>query len=137
MHASLIVLVTLAMFTSAAQQRLSDEDALLRGIERLQEPGAHRPAELSVDRAPEPTRRVEPAYTESARAAKIEGNVVFDCIIDANGSLKILRVVRSIGYGLDQSAYAALQQWRFRPALVNGKPASARLNIEVRFTLPR
>ena len=136
-HTPLLVLITLAVLTSSVQQRPTDDDVLLRGIQRLQGTPDNRPTEFVADRAPEPIRRVQPEYTASARAAKIEGAVVFDCIIDANGNLKILRVVRSIGYGLDQSAYTALQQWRFRPAVIGGKPASSRMNIEVRFTLPR
>ena len=47
----------------------------------------------------------------------------------------ILRVVESVGYGLDENAIEALKQWTFRPGLKNGQPVDVALKIEVNFHL--
>lgn len=65
--------------------------------------------------APMVIYRVEPAYTEEARKAHYQGVVVLWAIVRKNGSLEVLKVVRSLGLGLDESAVTALRQWKFRP----------------------
>ena len=55
--------------------------------------------------------------------------------IRKDGSVEIMRVVRSVGYGLDESAIEALKQWVFRPATKNGQAVDVVLNIEVNFNL--
>ncbi len=79
--------------------------------------------------------RVEPQYTPAARAAKLQGTVVLECVIDEQGVPKVLRVVRSLDPELDQNAIAAIEQWRFKPATRNGIPVRLSLNIEVNFNL--
>jgi len=79
--------------------------------------------------------RVEPQYTPAARAAKLQGTVVLECVIDEQGIPKVLRVVRSLDPELDQNAIAAIEQWRFRPGTRNGTPVKVSLNIEVNFNL--
>jgi TonB family protein len=85
--------------------------------------------------APTIIHRVEPQYSEEARRARYQGMVVLEAIVRKDGTVQIVRVVRSLGFGLDESAAKALQQWRFRPAMMNGEPVSVTLNIEVNFNL--
>jgi TonB family protein len=85
--------------------------------------------------APVPIVRVEPEYSEEARAAKWQGAVLLQVLIDENGIPRDIKVVRALGLGLDQKAIEAVQQWRFRPSLLNGKPVSVSANIEVNFRL--
>ena len=85
--------------------------------------------------APRVIHKVEPIYSDEARAARYQGTVVLEAIIQKDGSVEIARVVRSLGFGLDEKAIEALSQWRFEPAKLNGEPVSVALNIEVNFNL--
>ena len=79
--------------------------------------------------------RVEPQYSEEARKARYQGTVVLEAIVRKDGTVDILRVVRSLGFGLDENAIQALKQWRFRPGMRAGLPVDVALNIEVNFNL--
>jgi TonB family protein len=79
--------------------------------------------------------RVEPQYTGQARDAHFQGTVVLEALIRKDGSVDILRVVQSAGYGLDESATEALKQWVFRPGMKSGEPVDVAINIEVNFNL--
>ncbi|HXJ17270.1 MAG TPA: energy transducer TonB [Candidatus Polarisedimenticolia bacterium] len=63
-----------------------------------------------------------PAYTDAAKAHKIEGEVLLRVIFTATGQVKVQRVVQGLGYGLDEAAAAAARQIRFRPAQEDGQP---------------
>jgi TonB family protein len=78
---------------------------------------------------------VQPEYSEEAREAQHQGGVILEAIVHATGSIEILRVVRSLGFGLDERAIEALQQWEFRPGTLNGEPVDVALHIEVWFNL--
>jgi len=86
-------------------------------------------------RPPTVVSRVEPDYTYEARDAHYQGTVVLEAKIRKDGSVEIMRVVHSVGYGLDESAIEALKQWVFRPATKNGQAVDVVLNIEVNFNL--
>ena len=79
--------------------------------------------------------KVDPQYSEEARKARYQDTGVFEAIIRSDGTVKILRVVRSIDFGLDENAIQALKQWKFRPGMRNGQPVDVVLNIEVNFNL--
>ena len=79
--------------------------------------------------------KVDPQYSEEARKAQYQGTGVFEAIIRSDGTVKILRVVRSLDFGLDENAIQALKQWRFRPGMRNGEPVDVLLQIEVNFNL--
>src|SRR5207249_9418138 len=81
--------------------------------------------------APTVIHRVEPQYSEEARKARYQGTVVLEAIVRRDGTCDIIRVVRSLGFGLDENAMQALKQWRFRPGMRNGVPVDISLNIEV------
>lgn len=77
----------------------------------------------------------DPEYAEEARKARYQGTVVLWAIIDANGRVRNLRVVKSIGLGLDEEAMRAVQTWIFRPSLRFGKPVPVGTAIEVDFNI--
>jgi len=79
--------------------------------------------------------RVDPEYSDEARQAKLQGAVILEAIISEEGIPKVTRVVRSLGLGLDENAVAAIEQWRFRPGMKDGRPVKVALNIEVTFNL--
>jgi TonB family protein len=84
---------------------------------------------------PSVVSRVEPQYSEEARKARYQGTVVLEAIVRKDGTVDILRVVRSLGFGLDENAIDALKKWRFRPGTKGGVPVDVALNIEVNFNL--
>ena len=77
----------------------------------------------------------DPTYSEEARKAQYQGTVVLEAIVRKDGSVEILRVVRSVGFGLDENAIKALKEWKFKPGMRNGVPVDVALNIEVNFNL--
>jgi periplasmic protein TonB len=85
--------------------------------------------------APTVVSRVEPQYSEEARKARYQGTVILEAIVRRDGTVDIQRVVRSLGFGLDENAIQALKQWKFRPGMRNGIPVDVSLNIEVNFNL--
>ncbi len=75
-----------------------------------------------------------PAYTDEARKASAEGVVAVQAIIRKDGSIGSAKVVRRLGYGLDESAVRTiLKDWKFKPGTLNGKPVDVPVNIEVVF----
>lgn len=83
--------------------------------------------------APGITFRVEPGYSEEARAAKLQGAVVLALIVDRNGLPRSIRVVKSLGMGLDEKAIEAVRKWRFKPGTKDGVPVPVHATIEVNF----
>lgn len=76
-----------------------------------------------------------PAYTEEARNQKIEGEVLLEVVFEASGRLRVLRVVRGLGHGLDDSAVHAAEQIRFKPALRDGQPSDSTAVVHIVFQL--
>jgi protein TonB len=77
----------------------------------------------------------EPMFSEEARKQKVGGNVLVYLQVDANGRPMHERVLRGIGMGLDERALEAVKQYRFKPAMENGKPVAVEMNVEVTFTI--
>jgi TonB family protein len=83
-----------------------------------------------------PTRihDVEPVFPPEVRASRIDGLVIVEGIINKDGSVANVRVLRGVP-GLDQAAIAAVKQWRFVPTLVDGAPRSVVMTMVVKFEL--
>ena len=77
----------------------------------------------------------DPEYSDEARRAKIKGVVIVSLLVDADGLPTDIRVVRSLGHGLDEKAIECVSKYRFRPAQKDGRPVPTRINIEVNFQL--
>jgi TonB family protein len=77
----------------------------------------------------------EPEYSEEARKAKYQGTVLLNVEVDEAGSVVGVRVVRSLGLGLDEKAIEAVRQWRFKAAMKAGKAVRAETQVEVGFRL--
>lgn len=84
---------------------------------------------------PKPVQLARPEYTEEARAAGIEGKVRVELTVDASGAVKNVRVLESLGHGLDQAAIRAVEGATFEPALQCGKAISATFVVSIRFSL--
>ena len=77
-----------------------------------------------------------PLYTNEALAARVEGTVTLEASVDIAGKVSVLRVVKALGYGLDERAIQAVLTWSFSPALKDGMPVQAITQIEVDFKIP-
>ncbi|HWC98961.1 MAG TPA: TonB family protein [Candidatus Sulfopaludibacter sp.] len=77
----------------------------------------------------------EPEYSDAARNAKYEGVAVVGVQVDETGAVTDLKVLRSLGLGLDEKAIEAVKQWRFRPATSYGKPVPMWTSVRVTFRL--
>src|SRR5882762_9066494 len=76
-----------------------------------------------------------PVYTEEARKLRIEGEVLLEVVFESSGRLRIVRLVRGLGYGLDEAATRAAEQIRFKPALRDGQPADSTAVLHIVFQL--
>lgn len=77
----------------------------------------------------------KPVYTAEARSQKIEGTVLLDVIFTAGGQVRVLGVVRGLGYGLDENAIDAARRIRFTPALQSGTPVDQHVTLHVVFQI--
>jgi len=82
-------------------------------------------------------REVKPSYTIDAMRAKIQGLVILDVVVLADGTVdpRAIRVTRSLDPGLDREAAIAVRQWRFRPSMLLGRAVASRVSVELTFTL--
>ena len=94
--------------------------------------GPVRLADLPV--APRKTVDVRPHYPEVARAARIEGTVVMEAVLDPSGRVTQLRIITSVPM-LDQAALDAVRQWRYTPSMYGGHAVSVLMTITINFKL--
>ena len=79
--------------------------------------------------------KVEPEYSEEARKAKYQGIVMLAVEVWEDGLAHNIRVLRSLGLGLDEKAVEAVKQWKFSPGKKDGKPVKVLAQIQVSFRL--
>jgi protein TonB len=85
--------------------------------------------------APRLLREVKAVYTEDARRLGITGEVVLSIVIEADGRVGAVRLVRGLGAGLDERAIAAVREWQFAPARRLGTPVAVTVEAVVAFNL--
>ena len=84
----------------------------------------------------EPPRRLEaplPAYPDAAWVQGITGDVLVRAVIDKNGGVTDVEVVKGLPYGMTEAAVEAIRRWKFAPAKRHGKPVAVYRNLSVRF----
>jgi protein TonB len=85
-------------------------------------------------REPRRLKDVKPTYPPIAQQARVQGIVILEATIGAQGNVTDVRVLRSIPM-LDQAALDAVKQWVYAPTLVNGVPVPVIMTVTVKFTL--
>ena len=120
-----------------------------RATPRATPPPASRPAALAPPEPPAPSqpvrvggeirephklKSVNPTYPAIARQARVQGVVILECTISAQGRVADVRVLRSIPL-LDQAAIEAVRQWEYEPTLLNGVPVPVIMTVTVNFKL--
>jgi TonB family protein len=95
-----------------------------------------RPAETAAKVLPaEILSKPTPVYTQEARSLRIQGEVLLEVVLEASGSLRVVRLVRGLGHGLDDNAVKAAEQIRFKPATRDGQPADSTVVLHIIFQL--
>jgi TonB family protein len=82
-------------------------------------------------------QKVQPIYPTAAKAAGIQGTVLFEMVISKEGVPVDIRVIESPDDDLTQSALDAVRQWRYRPTLLNGNPIEIVTEVVVNYTLAK
>jgi len=85
--------------------------------------------------APKAIYAPDPEYSEEARKVKHMGTVVLWLVVGPDGKPRDIRVLRTLGLGLDEKAIEAVRTWRFEPAMKDGRPVAVQINVEVNFHL--
>ena len=106
---------------------------------------AQRPAQTTIRSVPDTIspeiakdyliQRVEPQYPDAARSQHIQGPVTLDVVVDEDGKVQNVKVV-SGDSALAPAAVDAVQRWRFKPYLVNGRASQFTTSLTVNFVLP-
>ena len=88
-----------------------------------------------IDRPVEIVFKPTPKYTDEARSARVEGTVSLELEFTAAGDVRVLRVVRGLGHGLDEAAQRAALRIRFKPAQSDGRAVDSRATVHITFRL--
>jgi len=83
--------------------------------------------------APVLIRRVDPLYPEVMRRSRMKANVIIKCVIDKNGTVRDLEIVRSSMPPFNDSVMNAVQQWRYKPGAYRGQAVDTYLTVSVTF----
>jgi TonB family protein len=86
---------------------------------------------------PKAIKRVEPDYPEKARKENVDGSVFLEVIIDSEGNVQKVKVLKesSPHFEFGKEAVKAVRQWKFEPTVYNGKPVAVRVRFSVEFNL--
>lgn len=122
-----------AVFTVTVRFELNDKekkDALAKAGE-LERGAVRATGEVNPPRI---IKKVNPVYPEEARKAGIEGIVILEAMTDEKGNVVRVKILNSIPE-LDQAAIDALKQWKYEPAIIDGKPRPIVFTVTIRFSL--
>ena len=86
---------------------------------------------------PKLVKESKPIYTRAAMSAKVQGGVTLEAVVEADGRVSEVKVVKSLDkeHGLDDEAVSTLKKWVFSPGTKDGAPVAVRIEVEMTFTL--
>ena len=90
---------------------------------------------MAVEVEPKVINKVQPIYPELARRANVEGTVFLDILVDKEGKVRKVEVLKASGtnVGFEEAAKEAVKQWVFSPAIQNDKPVAVWMTLPVKF----
>ncbi len=77
----------------------------------------------------------QPSYNDRARAARIQGTMLFEAIIDENGDVRCVDVVKGLPMGLSEDAVRVVSRWKYRPATRHGEPVVVRFRVIITMSI--
>ena len=86
---------------------------------------------------PKATKQISPVYPKAVQPLAVSGAAVLRVIVDEAGKPQVADIVTPLGYGLDQAAIDAVNQWEFEPAQKDGKGVKVYFRVRVNFSPPR
>lgn len=89
----------------------------------------------AISQMPKVLREIKPKYPEEARRLGIEGSVILLLEIDENGNVSSAKILKKMGYGMDEEAIKAAYQLKFAPALAGKTPVRAKIKYTFTFIL--
>ena len=118
------------------QLQIPDVDDLVIAVPDAPPPVDTGPIFVTGDvKKPVKIFEVKPQYTEIARKARIQGVVILQTIIDKEGNITDVKVLKGLPMGLADAAVDAVKQWKYEPATLNGKPVAVYFNLTANFQL--
>jgi len=107
-----------------------------RSVYERADRGPEEPMRVGLD-VQEPRKIFTPApkYTKKARKARVQGPVIVQVIIDRDGKVMDIKVLKGLSHGLTEEAVKAIRRWTFRPATFQGKPVPVFYTLTVNFRL--
>ncbi|HVJ06036.1 MAG TPA: energy transducer TonB [Candidatus Saccharimonadales bacterium] len=118
---SLLLMLSVAPVISSAQTNAKAMDEAVAVTEGITPP---RLSEVA-----------SPDYTAEAKKKKIEGTVTLLIVVDKKGDVVDAKVVKGLGYGLDENAIIAVKEWKYKPAEKDDQPIAVKLEVTVDFYL--
>lgn len=95
--------------------------------------GVHRPGNGVTP--PILLKQVRPNYTADALRTRIQGRVLLELVVRADGTPGDVRIVHALDPGLDEEAIVAVRQWRFTPGRLSDTPVNVLVTIVLDFTI--
>jgi TonB family protein len=86
--------------------------------------------------APRLLRKVEPKYSDAARNDRIQGTVILELVVNEKGRPTDISIISPLGFGLDELAIAAVEQWEFAPGRMGDRAVKILASVEVHFRFP-
>lgn len=80
-----------------------------------------------------PITTLDPVITSADLAGGVKGDVIVEVAIDSNGNMVATKIEHGLGKGVDQKVLAAIENWRFRPAMKDGRPIPSKQDIHYHF----
>jgi TonB family protein len=123
--------------TSKLQKRIAARRAL--GVDPLNPYKVNPKGEHPGPRVTPPVliHSADAEFSDVGRRANISGISLVTLVVDTRGMPVNIRTARPLGYGMDEQAVKAVEQYRFQPSLLEGKPVAVQINVEVNFHLCR
>src|ERR1051326_1082555 len=137
-------IASLGSFDLAGAANIRNGKSLERAVHQSEfgaidvSPKAERPKKRPELVAASPVEilfKPKPDYTDKGRTAKVEGEVLLRVLFSAMGDVRVLDIVRGLGYGLDENAVRAAQQIKFRPEQRGGQPVDSTATVHIMFQL--
>lgn len=84
---------------------------------------------------PRPTYAPQPPFSEEASRKKVQGDVTLMVTVAESGDVAEVKLVKGLGYGLDEKAIETVRTWKFQPATRNGSPVQTDIAVDVSFRI--
>jgi TonB family protein len=94
-----------------------------------------QPIRVGQIQEPRKLREVKPIYPDVARKARIEGIVILEIIVNREGTVRDVKILRGLPMGLTEAAVDAVKQWKYEPSTLNGRPVEVLITVTARFSL--